>query len=211
MVPDSFLPYDNSCDMKCVIGIDEVGRGPLAGPVVVCAVAFDSRLRITDYELGRLRDSKKLTAKQREAWFEYLTKHPRVRFATARVYPRQIEKLNISRAANLAARRAYARLIADRQALGAMRTYLDGGLYIKDKAYSIALGAKTMVKGDEKIPAVAAASIIAKVVRDRYMRKLAKRHPRYGFDIHKGYGTSVHLAAIRRFGPSPAHRRTFLA
>ncbi len=92
-----------------------------------------------------------------------------------------------------------------------VKTFLDGGLYIGHRAKSEALGAKTIVKGDEKIPAVAIASIIAKVSRDRMMKRLARNFPRYGFEQHKGYGTRAHFAAIRRFGLTPAHRRTFLA
>ncbi|HVN26777.1 MAG TPA: ribonuclease HII [Candidatus Paceibacterota bacterium] len=194
--------------MRQVIGIDEVGRGCLAGPVVVVAALVTGR--VGDAALGPLRDSKKLTRLQREAWFDHLTKSPRVRFALARVYPRQIEKRNISRAANVAAQRAYERLAARERAGRRARVFLDGGLYIGSRSAQPA-HAKTVIKGDEKIPAVAVASIIAKVSRDRFMARLGKKFPAYGFEIHKGYGTAAHRKAIRENGPTPAHRLTFLA
>ncbi len=191
------------------VGIDEVGRGALAGPVVVSAVAIPTKLRIANYELGKLRDSKKLSAKRREAWFEYLAWHPALCYSIARVYPRRIEKLNITNAANSAALRAYMRLIAN----GGFRTkksriLLDGGLYLGNgKRFP---NAKTVVRGDEKFVAVKIASILAKVSRDRLMKRLARKYPRYGFEVHKGYGTKKHFAAIKRHGPSEIHRMTFL-
>jgi ribonuclease HII len=161
---------------------------------------------------GKLRDSKKLTPKQREAWSAYFKTVPGLWYALARVYPRQIEKRNISGAANLAAFRAFERLaLTSHLKPQASRVYLDGGLYVKNRAYSVAMGARTIVKGDEKIPAVAIASIIAKVFRDRLMKRLAQKHPKYGFEAHKGYGTAAHFAAIRRFGLTAAHRLTFIS
>ena len=190
-----------------VIGIDEVGRGALAGPVAVAAVFLPHNVRLKNKSLGPLKDSKKLSPKQREAWFEYFKTIPGLTYAIARVYPRQIEKRNISACANLAAHRAFMRLTKGR---GRQTVFLDGGLYLKNKNLSMTLRAKTIVRGDEKIPAIAAASIIAKVSRDRFMRKLGRKYPGYGFEIHKGYGTKVHLAAIRRLGSSKVHRKTFL-
>jgi len=196
-----------------VIGIDEVGRGALAGPVVVAVAASVCSPR----ELRGLKDSKKLSARQREAWYANFVKNPKIAFAVARVYPRQIEKRNISAAANLAARRAFARLEkkTGRRAAGdrrPVRVFLDGGLYLGDKVWQAANvpTAKTMPKADEKIAAVSIASIIAKVTRDRFMRRLAKKYPAYGFDVHKGYGTAVHLAALAANGPCDVHRLTFL-
>ncbi len=213
--------------MHYVVGIDEVGRGSLAGPVVVAALAVPqnfqfSRLRQARLPDGqgfggqaihnfqtKLKDSKKLTPKQRERWFEYFKNHPRIDYAIARVYPRQIEKTNISRAANLAALRAFRRLhFSCRLSLVACRTFLDGGLYLGNGAQP--RFAKTIVRGDEKVKAVAAASIVAKVSRDRIMVRLAKKYPRYGFETHKGYGTKAHFAAIKKHGPSSVHRLTFL-
>lgn len=218
---------------RYIIGIDEVGRGALAGPVVVAAVAMPANLKlisqISKPRTGKMRDSKKLTPKRREKWFKYLIRHPMLCYSIARVYPRQIEKMNISRAANLAALRALDRLAsAYHLSPVTCRIFLDGGLYLGNKRgftqnvrrstqkiipRMSALGphwsARTIVRGDEKIRAVAAASIIAKVSRDRAMARLAKKEPRYGFEIHKGYGTKKHLAALRRFGLSEAHRKNF--
>ena len=192
-----------------VIGIDEVGRGALAGPVVVGVVCIPKKLILRNKKLGQLRDSKKLSAAKREAWFDHFRTLPDVRYALARVYPRQIEKRNISQAANLAAHRALGRLITKNKRQK-NEIYLDGGLFIKNREFSTALGATTIVKGDEKIRAIAVASIIAKVSRDRFMKKLSKKHPGYGLEIHKGYGTRMHRAALMKLGPSVIHRQTFL-
>lgn len=223
-----------------IIGIDEVGRGSLAGPVVVCAVAIPAGLRIRNSELGTMRDSKGLSPEKRERWFKFFSaggesssggkNHPKISYTLARVYPRRIEKINISRAANLAALHAFSRLVSGikYQVSG---VYLDGGLYLgnhryihghhrtdleflRKSAYGRRLSATavvaTVVKGDEKIRAIKIASIIAKVSRDAQMRRLAKKYPSYSFEIHKGYGTRVHLAAIKKFGPSEVHRLTFI-
>lgn len=213
-----------------IIGIDEVGRGSLAGPVVVAAAAVRQGFVIRNKKLGKLKDSKKLTPRQREKWLEYFKSDPNIDYALARVYPRQIEKTNISAAANLAALRACIRLIANSKLqMSAAKIYLDGGLYLGNKRRIMqnkrgttqkkimrqsALGPRwsacTMVRGDEKIKAVAAASIIAKVSRDRVMVRLSKIYPHYGFEIHKGYGTKKHLAAIKKHGPDLVHRLTFI-
>jgi len=200
---------------KFIIGIDEVGRGALAGPVAVAAVAVLHELRITNNELGELRDSKKLTARQRERWAEHIKSHPKISFAIARVYPRGVEKLNIARAANLAALRAFRKLIASRQSLIAKcKVILDGGLYLGNGKNPLTgsgrMTVKTIIRGDEKFTAVKLASIVAKVSRDRYMVKLHKQYPQYGFAVHKGYGTKMHYAALHAHGPSEAHRLSFL-
>ncbi|HEY5220820.1 MAG TPA: ribonuclease HII [Candidatus Paceibacterota bacterium] len=205
--------------MKWIIGIDEVGRGALAGPVTVAAamLALDARGRIAHAPFRSLKDSKKLSAPRREFWAKELRDNVGVRFAVARVYPRRIERLNISAAANRAAESAFTQLLKDHKIVPGTTVYLDGGLYLGSKnrqretVAGKAINAKTIIKADEKFPAVAAASIIAKVSRDRFMTRLAKRHPAYGFDIHKGYGTAAHLRAIKKSGPCDAHRLTFLA
>lgn len=193
---------------SCTIGIDEVGRGPLAGPVVVVAAAIKSGFRRIHRALGALRDSKRLTPRAREKWFSHFISHPCIAYATAKVFPKTVDRINITRAANLAAWRACARLVAKSGASKAV--YLDGGLYLKNKFASAALGARTVICGDERIPAIAVASIIAKVIRDRFMVRLAKKYPQYGFEIHKGYGTRMHKKRLARHGPSPAHRLTFV-
>ncbi len=193
----------------CTIGIDEVGRGALAGPVMVAAAAVIPNIRFSISKLGPLRDSKKLTPKQREAWFARFKTHPGISFAVARIYPRRIERLNISRAANLAARHAYQRLISNIQyPVSNVRVYLDGGLFLGSRQAQPS-NAITLVKGDEKITAIKIASIVAKVHRDRFMCRLSKRYSAYGFDVHKGYGTKKHYAALKKFGMSEAHRKTF--
>ncbi len=182
----------------------------MAGPVMVAAATLPKNFRYSKKEtLCELRDSKRLTRKQREAWYEYLSAHPRVSFALARVYPKSVDRLNISRAANLAAWRAFQRLTTTYHLRPtAYSVILDGGLFL-DKKRSFP-GAKTVIRADQSIPAVQAASILAKVSRDRLMVRLAKKYPAYGFEKHKGYGTRAHLRAVRKHGPSPVHRLTFL-
>lgn len=199
-----------------MVGIDEVGRGALAGPVTVTAVMIttDVHGRVVHPPFRSLKDSKKLTTAQRAFWAKQLRGDSGVRFAIARVYPRGIERMNISTAANLAAARALSRLLKKYKPHANMPIYLDGGLFLisrsrqNDNAKRI--NAKTIIKADETIPVVAAASIIAKVSRDKFMAHLAKRYPAYGFEIHKGYGTAAHLRAIKKIGPCEAHRLTFL-
>lgn len=197
--------------MKWVVGIDEVGRGALAGPVVVAAAALPEGLTFQNRKLGRLKDSKKLSVKQREAWLAYFASQPAVNFAVARVYPRQIERRNISSAANVAAKRAFHRLAntdkTDNRMNPKTPIFLDGGLFLGngDQPRS----ARTIIKGDEKITAIKIASIVAKVHRDRLMCRLAKHYPLYGFEAHKGYGTKAHRHAIKRHGPCEAHRKSF--
>jgi ribonuclease HII len=199
---------------RFIIGIDEVGRGPLAGPVVVGVVALP-----VGFSIGRkgLRDSKKLTAVARAEWARYIEDHPKISYALARVGAKTVDKTNITKAANLAALRAFSRLTKTHGIKeGDCSIYLDGGLYL-GRSFRDAngtrrsrLSAKTVIKGDETIPAIAMASIMAKVHRDRIMERSAKRFPGYGFETHKGYGTAAHRLAVRRLGPTEAHRLTFL-
>lgn len=195
--------------MRYIIGIDEVGRGSLAGSVTVAAVAAPAGFTVRNRKLGPLKDSKKLSPLAREKWRRYFAEHPRISYAIARVYPRAIERMNISRAANLAALRAFHRLLKH-TSLPESRTriFLDGGLFLGNNTEFPR--SKTVVRGDEKFQVIKIASIIAKVSRDRFMKRLAKRYPRYGFEIHKGYGTRAHLRAIKKYGPSEAHRLTFI-
>jgi ribonuclease HII len=213
---------------KYIIGIDEVGRGALAGPVMVAAAMVPAG------RFDLLKDSKKLLPWQREAWCAYFKNSGEVRFAVARVYPRGIERMNISAAVNRAALSAFMQLIKKTNSKErengkgrknasvqkkeikinsrSIAVFLDGGLFLESRAAQKdhAPRALTIIKGDEKIPAVAAASIVAKVTRDRFMVKLAKRYPAYSFEVHKGYGTKVHMKAIAKNGPCEAHRLTFL-
>lgn len=194
--------------MKYVIGIDEVGRGPLAGPVVLAAVCIPNGLRIQT-KIGKLKDCKKLLPKKREEWANYLRAHPKVKYALSRIYPRGIEKLNISQAANRAAYKACMRLISQNKLrFGEFKILLDGGLYPRSE--KVTLLSQTVVRGDEKFTAIKIASIFAKVERDKYLVKLSKVYPQYGFEEHKGYATVRHRKALRKYGPTEIHRLTFL-
>lgn len=195
------------------IGVDEVGRGPLAGPVTVGAILVKSNLRNHISKFRKpLRDSKKLTQKQREEWFRWIEKEKkrgRICCAFASVLPKTIDRINVTAAANRAAARAIKKVL-DTSGVHPKRTriFLDGGLYPTPPTPHCKL--HTVVGGDEMIPAVSLASIAAKVTRDRYMVRLAKQFPEYGFERHKGYGTAAHWQAIKKHGVSPHHRLTFL-
>ena len=183
---------------RYLIGIDEAGRGPLAGPVAVGGVLVrrTSALKI----LAGIRDSKRLTVQAREAWFRILTAHPDFICAAVMIPVGTIDRINIRNATLLGAERVYRRLAPS----GASRVLLDGGLFLPDGIMQ-----ETIIKGDEKIPLIAAASIIAKVRRDRLMRRLHKKYPQYRFDLHKGYGTKLHREMIREFGRCVIHRKSF--
>ncbi len=174
-------------------GVDEAGRGPLAGPVVAAAVMLDDRAPIRG-----LNDSKKLGARSRDRLYdEILAKALCCRIATASV--EEIDALNILQATLLAMRRAVQGL-----RLRPHLVLVDG-----NRAPVLHVPVRTIVKGDGKVQCIAAASILAKVHRDRLCAELHERHPNYGFDGHKGYATPAHLAALREHGPCPEHRRSF--
>ena len=191
----------------CVIGIDEVGRGPLAGPLCVGACLVQkNRERVFLRTVRGIKDSKQLTAEKREEWFIALTEAERRReckWQTIFVSPVFIDRCGMAWALRYAIRRVLQKLgVSPKQAL----VLLDGGI----KAPTIFSSQKTIIKGDEKISLISAASIVAKVRRDRYMVRLAKRYPQYGFEKHKGYGTKKHYDALEKHGISEVHRRSFL-
>ena len=189
-----------------IIGIDEVGRGPLAGPVITSAVLLPPKLKIKKRGL-KIKDSKKLTAKQRLQWYQWLKTHPQIKFAVARCQPTTIDRLNISQAANLASYRALIRLTHNSKfIIGKTKILLDGGLKLPSH-----ISHKTIIKGDEKYNAIKLASILAKVTRDKFMEKKHKLFPQYGFIKHKGYGTKKHIQAIKKHGPCSLHRLTFIS
>src|SRR3989344_3681263 len=202
---------------KYIIGIDEVGRGSLAGPVTVTALVLPIKFKNKKLKTP-LRDSKKLSARQREIWFDFVKKQ-KIPYVVASISPKVIDKINISNAANLAASRALLKLIKINKLENKSFTVrLDGGLYIKNlklknsrlrQGFGGQVKTKTIIKGDEKIPAISLASIVAKVSRDRYMKKLHKKYPRYDFIHNVGYGTKNHIKAIKKYGFSPIHRRSF--
>lgn len=192
-----------------VVGIDEVGRGSLAGPITVAAIAvrLHFKSKITNNKLLRgIRDSKRLSAKQREEWFKKLTAHLKAVYAHASVGNAIIDKKNISYATRLAIKRVIKKLEKNYQ-LSAVscKLFLDGGL----KAPEEYINQRTIIKGDEKVSLIAAASIIAKVVRDRKMKRFARKYPLYGFEIHKGYGTLLHRNSIKAHGLCEIHRTSF--
>ncbi|HCQ33037.1 MAG TPA: ribonuclease HII [Verrucomicrobiales bacterium] len=180
--------------MDPVAGIDEAGRGPLAGPVTAAAVILPC-----GYEHALLDDSKKLTARSRDLIYEELTSDPSICWGVAFAEVEEIDALNILRATHTAMRRAA-------MALSARPSFcLIDGLDVP----GFPLDARGVVKGDGISLSIAAASIIAKVSRDRRMQELAEEFPVYGFEKHKGYGTKAHLEALREHGPCPEHRRSF--
>jgi len=189
-----------------VIGIDEAGRGPLAGPVTVAALIMPRSLKI---QKSKLADSKKLSVKQREEWFKYIKEHPDIYFATASVSAKTIDMIGISKALRIAISRSLTNLENIKHRVFDIfkeEVLLDGLLQAPAKYKN----QKTIIKGDEKIPAISLASIVAKVTRDKKMICLAKKYPQYGFEIHKGYGTKLHYGKIKKYGVSREHRKTYL-
>ena len=184
--------YESGLSPLC--GVDEAGRGPLAGPVCAAAVILPRGLVIEG-----LNDSKKLTEKRREALCGEITAKA-LAYGIAFASVEEIEEKNILEATFLAMNRAIEKL-AIRPALA----LIDG-----NRNKGIEIDSRCVIGGDGKCADIAAASILAKVTRDRYMLKMAEQYPQYGFEKHKGYGTAAHYAAIREFGPSPIHRMSFL-
>ena len=184
-----------------IAGVDEAGRGPLAGPVVAAAIVFDRDFLEAEAlrSLAGIDDSKKLPAARREFFHALLTACPHARIGIASASVEEIDSLNILRATHLAMARALGQ-IAPPPDLALVDGLPVNGLPVPHRA---------IVGGDAASLSIAAASIVAKVTRDRLMVALAARHPEYGFERHKGYGTKAHLDALRRHGPCPAHRRSF--
>jgi ribonuclease HII len=181
--------------LRFIAGIDEAGRGPLAGPVVAAAVLLPEKIRMKG-----LNDSKQLTELQRETIFEKLMAREDLSWAVAILEPDEIDRINILRATHEAMRRALA-------ALGTVPEHvLIDGLPV----HPFPVPQTALVGGDGLSYSIAAASVIAKVTRDRLMIERHALYPAYGFAQHKGYGTPQHLAALKEHGPCPLHRRTFL-
>ena len=180
--------------IKLICGVDEAGRGPLAGPVCAAAVILPPHI-----ELPGLNDSKKLTDKRRRELFP-LIKEAAIAYGIGFASHGEIDEINILQATYLAMERAIAQLgVRPEQLL------IDG-----NRAKDFGIPAQTVVKGDSLSASIAAASVLAKVTRDDWMLRAAQDHPQYGFEIHKGYGTKAHYEALTAFGPSSIHRRTFL-
>jgi len=200
---------------ECVVGLDEVGRGPLAGPVVAGAVFIKSpstssgqaALKIL---IKGINDSKKISEKKREEIFDILVKHKDVKWGIGIVSEKEIDKINILKATKLAMKKA----------VTALTLKMDGRPLLKSEVFLLIDGnfsvdfivrhnQKAIIKGDQKVISISAASIIAKVTRDRLMKKFHKKFSQYGFDKHKGYGTAFHIEMIEKHGPCDIHRRSF--
>ena len=181
------------CTPGLVAGVDEAGRGPLAGPVVAAAVILDDM-----HPIRGLADSKVLTARRRERLFEEIRARA-LCSSIASVSAEEIDHLNILQATLLAMQRAVLGL-----RLLPKRVVVDG-----NRVPVLAMTVAAVIRGDGRVAAISAASILAKVHRDQLCQKLHETYPRYGFDGHKGYSTPVHLSALREHGPCPAHRRSF--
>jgi ribonuclease HII len=190
------------------IGIDEVGRGPIAGPLVVCACAVRDDVDILDLFPKRiLKDSKKLTEKNREAIITSLadfTKEKKILFGIGEISSERLDEIGLTPAINKAIKHALT-VLHSKDVSPHSFVFLDGALHAPE-TYS----QETIIKGDEKIGEIALASIIAKSYRDMFMKTMHEVYPLYGFDSHVGYGTKAHYEAIHKHGLTPLHRRSFL-
>lgn len=176
-----------------VAGVDEAGRGPLAGPVYAAAVIFPK-----DVVIDGINDSKKLSEKKREALFDII-KENALAYSIVSVDEKEIDEINILNAA----------MNAFKMALESLEVKPDFALLDGNRAPELDIPFETVVKGDAKVQSIAAASILAKVARDRYITEMDSVYPQYGFAKHKGYPTKDHKEAVAKYGPSPIHRRTF--
>ena len=180
--------------VTCICGVDEAGRGPLAGPVCAAAVILPEHLQIPG-----LTDSKKLTDKKRRELYPII-KEQAIAYGIGFASEKEIDEINILQATFLAMQRAL-----DQLSVRPDLALIDGN---REKDFGLPV--KTVVKGDSLSANIAAASVLAKVTRDDLMEKMALEYPQYQFEIHKGYGTKAHYAALPEHGPSPIHRMTFL-
>ena len=185
-----------------IAGIDEAGRGPLAGPVTAACVCF-----YDDYENSKITDSKKLSEKARDRLFDEIMSAARA-YSVVSVGPKRIDRINILQATRLAM------LLAAKRVEKQLFTQLGGGFELRlqidgNQPIATNLPQQTIIKGDATVMVIGAASILAKVTRDRLMEKLHERYPNYDLNIHKGYPTKAHLEKIVQHGPCAIHRRTF--
>ena len=192
-----WLTYETEANEQgyaVVCGIDEAGRGPLAGPVFAAAVVLKKGVVIDG-----VNDSKKLSAKKREALFDIITQQAED-YAIASADEKEIDSVNILNATFLAMRRA----------MDGLKNKPDCALVDGNRDPKLGIPTKTIVKGDANSMSIAAASILAKVSRDNVMKQYAALYPQYQFEKHKGYGTKLHIELIKKYGPCPIHRRSFL-
>ena len=196
--------------VKYLLGVDEVGRGPLAGPVTVCVVAVDFKKagkifsKFSPPQTPKLTDSKKLTEKSREDIFKFAKNREDVFYEISSCSAKQIDKIGIQKCIARCIQNCLKKM--DRKGINFNNSEirLDGSLYAP-KEYK----QKTIIKGDLKEPVISLASVMAKVTRDAYMKKIHKNLPEYNFERHKGYGTNIHIKAIKKNGLSKEHRQSF--
>lgn len=197
--------------VKYLLGVDEVGRGPLAGPVTVCVIAVDFAgagkilKKFSPPRTTKLTDSKKLSAKQREDIFQFVkTKMPEIIFEVSSCSAKQIDKIGIQKCILKCIENCLKKL--EKKGIKSENSFvrLDGALRAPSEYKQI-----TIIKGDLKEPVISLASVIAKVSRDAYMQKLHKKFPQYDFSQNKGYGTKSHIEAIKKYGQTAEHRKTF--
>ena len=193
---------------KRIVGLDEAGRGALSGPVVAAAVMIKNSFRISyfGFRISRLRDSKKLSQKQREEFYKLIIQSPYIEWGIGRVSEKVIDRINILEATKLAMKRAIDNLISNFQFPISKKTFLilDGNMKL-----DLPISQKSIVKADEKVMSCTTASVIAKVTRDRIMKRYNKKYPQYNFAQHKGYGTKEHFKMLKKYGPCKIHRQSF--
>lgn len=191
-----------------VVCLDEVGRGALAGPVIACAVItkisnfqfpISKQIPNSKYQISKIRDSKKLSPKARETFYKLLTKSPAIEWGIGRVSEKVIDKINILEATKLAMKKA----------INNLESKVDFLIIDGDFKINVNISQKSIIKADEKVFSCAAASIIAKVTRDRIMEIYHKKYPQYGFGGHKGYPTRYHREMIKKYERCQIHRKTF--
>lgn len=196
----------NQNNTDYIVGIDEVGRGPIAGPVAVCSFICKAEFFDSIQIDTPLRDSKKLSAKQREEWYAYLTKCKKenlCNYSVSYVEAGNIDKFGIAPSIKKALQVSLKEVTQNPKEVF---VYLDGGL----KAPEEFIYQETVIKGDELHKVISCASIVAKVSRDRLMIKYGEQYPEYGFENHVGYGTASHYKAIKKHGTTPLHRKSFI-
>ena len=194
MSENTMWEIEDSLGLRLICGVDEAGRGPLAGPVCAAAVILPEHLQIPG-----LTDSKKLTDKKRRELFPIIQEQA-IAYGIGLASESEIDEINILQATFLAMRRALEQLTVRPEI-----ALIDG-----NRETDFGLPVKTVVKGDSLSANIAAASVLAKVTRDNIMVEMARQYPEYGFEIHKGYGTKAHYEALRTYGPCSIHRKTFL-
>ena len=204
-----------------MVGLDEAGRGPLAGPVVAAAVMINGKIKNQKLKFKvkslRIKDSKQLSERKREELYLTLTGDKQIQWGVGVVSEKVIDKINILEATKLAMGKALNNLSCIscncKKCKRGKFLLIDGNFTINPKIVgervSHNFGQKAVVRGDQKVFSIAVASIIAKVTRDRIMRQMHKKYPEYGFDRHKGYGTKIHIANLKNFGSCDIHRKTF--